>query len=199
VIFHETKLAGVFLVELERYTDERGFFARAFCVREFRKRGLHSAFVNTNVSFSRARGTLRGMHYQIPPHAEAKLVRCTRGAMFDVIVDLRPESETFEQWIGAELTQEDRRMLYVPEGFAHGFLTLTDHVEVTYQVSAFYAPAAERGFRYDDPAFAIEWPLDVRVVSEKDRRWPPYDAPRDRPDPAPARPPELPGDLPRMT
>jgi dTDP-4-dehydrorhamnose 3,5-epimerase len=174
VVFTETELAGAYIIDIEKRTDGRGFFARSFCAREFEQHGLNARCVNTNVSVSTKRGTLRGMHYQVAPHAEAKLVRCTRGAIDDVIIDLRPGSRTLGKWIGVELTSDNYRMLYVPEGFAHGFMTLTDNVEVTYQVSAFYTPEAEAGIRFDDPAFNIVWPADVRVISDKDRSWPLY-------------------------
>lgn len=170
--FSETSLPGAFVIELERFEDERGFFARTWCRREFERHGLTPRMVQANVSFSKEHGTLRGMHYQTAPHEEAKLVRCTRGAIHDVIVDVRPESPTFKEWFGVDLTAGNYRMLYVPEGFAHGFITLEDATEVTYQVSAFYAPEYERGIRYDDPAIGIAWPRPVRVISDKDQRWP---------------------------
>ena len=170
--FHETELAGAYLIELELRGDERGFFARAYCEREFADHGMALRMVQTNVSHSRDRGTLRGMHYQAPPAAEDKLVRCTRGEIFDVIVDIREGSPTYCNWIGVELSDSNGRMLLVPKGFAHGFITLTDDVMVNYQVSEFYAPDSERGARYDDPAFAIEWPLAAEVVSAKDQGWP---------------------------
>jgi dTDP-4-dehydrorhamnose 3,5-epimerase len=172
VRFIDTPLAPACLVELDECPDERGFFARAYCEREFAERGLTSRFVNTNLSRTRRKGTLRGLHYQRPPHAEAKLVRCTRGAIYDVIIDLRPQAATWGRWLGVELTAANLRQLYVPEGFAHGFVTLVDDTEVTYQVSAFFAPEAESGVRWNDPAFAIEWPVAVVEVSDKDRNWP---------------------------
>lgn len=174
MIFTETRLAGAYVIEIERHEDERGFFARTFCAREFGERGLATRFVNTNLSRTLSKGTLRGLHYQVPPDAEAKLVRCTRGAIWDAVVDLRPDSPTAGEWVGVELSRDSGRMVYVPEGFAHGFLTLTDDVEAVYQISAFYAPESERGLRWDDPAIGIEWPAPVRIVSEKDRAWPPY-------------------------
>jgi dTDP-4-dehydrorhamnose 3,5-epimerase len=175
VIFTETDLENAFVVDLERREDERGFFARAWCADEFADAGLSTRVVQCNVSFNRHRGTLRGMHYQVPPHAEAKLVRCTRGAIYDVIIDLRPESPTYKRWAGFELSAENGRALYVPEGFAHGYQTLTDEVEAFYQVSEFYAPGAERGVRWNDPAFGIEWPLpDDPIMSEKDKTWPDF-------------------------
>lgn len=174
MVFQETILKGAYVIDLERREDPRGYFARAFCQREFEEVGLAPVMVQTNVSYNKKRGTLRGMHYQSAPHEEAKLVRCTRGSIYDVIVDVRPQSETFRRWVGVELTPETGRMLYVPEGFAHGFITLEDDTEVTYQVSAFYAPGYERGLRYDDPAIGIEWPVGVEVVSEKDGTWPDF-------------------------
>jgi len=174
VIFTETKLAGAFIIDLEQRADERGFFARSFCAREFAAHGLNPQVVNTNVSHSARRGTLRGMHFQRPPHAEAKLVRCTRGAIYDVIIDLRAGSPTLGQWLGVELTAANYRQLYVPEGFAHGFQTLEDEADVVYQVSEFYTPGAEGGLRYDDPAFGIRWPLPVSVISPKDAAWPDF-------------------------
>ena len=172
MIFVETKLAGAYIIEPERQADERGFFARTFCSDAFAERGLATDFPQCNISFNAERGTLRGMHYQEPPHAEAKLVRCTMGAIHDVIVDLRPDSPTFKQWVAVELSAKSRWMLYIPEGFAHGFLTLTDSSEVFYQISERYRAASARGVRYDDPAFGIDWPGPVRVISEKDRNLP---------------------------
>jgi dTDP-4-dehydrorhamnose 3,5-epimerase len=174
VIFAETPLKDAYIIDIEERRDARGFFARAYCAREFEQRGLTPRFVNTNLSRTGSRGTIRGMHYQRQPHAEAKLVRCTRGAIYDVIVDLRTESATWGSWFGVELTADNHRMLFVPEGFAHGFVTIADDTEVTYQVTAHFAPHAEGGIRYDDPAFGIEWPVEVRAVSEKDRSWPLY-------------------------
>jgi dTDP-4-dehydrorhamnose 3,5-epimerase len=178
VIFAPTRLEGAYLVDIEPHGDERGFFARAYCAREFEQHGISPRFVNANISHNVLKGTLRGMHYQRAPYAEIKVVRCTRGGIFDVIVDLRPQSPTLGEWIGAELTADNHRMLVVPEGFAHGFVTLVDDTEVTYQVSEFFTPEAEGGVRWDDPAFGIEWPVEVRVVSDKDRSWPPYVHPR---------------------
>ena len=175
MIFEETKLAGALLVDIERREDERGFFARTWCADEFADHGLVNTFVQANVSWNAAKGTLRGMHFQHPPHAETKLVRCTRGAIYDVIVDLRGDSETFKQWLGVELTADNRRALFVPEGFAHGYQTLLPDSEVIYQVSAAYAPAAEGGVRWDDPAFAIQWPeRGDALLSDKDRSWPDF-------------------------
>ncbi len=174
MIFTETKLKGAFILDIEKRTDDRGFFGRSWCRKEFEAHGLTGRFLQTNVSLSLKAGTLRGMHYQLHPYEEGKLVRCVRGALYDVIIDLRPESATFRQWIGVELTQDNYRMLYVPENFAHGFITLTDKVEATYQVSQFYAPGSESGIRYNDPQFNIKWPREVTVISEKDRTWPDY-------------------------
>jgi dTDP-4-dehydrorhamnose 3,5-epimerase len=172
MIFTETRLPNAFVIDPEPYADERGLFARTFCAREFAEHGLDPTTVQCNVSLNRRKGTMRGMHWQAAPHQEAKLVRCTHGAIYDVIVDLRPESPTFGEHVGVELTAANRRMLYVPEGFAHGFLTLEDDTEVFYQMSEFYEPDAARGLRHDDPALGIDWPAEVRVVSERDRSWP---------------------------
>ena len=173
MIFIETKLTGAYIIEPERIEDERGFFARTWCRHEFAERGLSVELAQCNVSYNPRVGTLRGMHYQAAPDAEVKLVRCTMGAIYDVIVDMRPDSPTFRQWIAAELTAENRRMLYIPHGFAHGFQTLVDGSEVFYQISAFYAPASARGVRWDDPALAIDWPpAERRVISERDRSYP---------------------------
>lgn len=170
-MFTETGLAGAFLVDVERIEDERGFFGRSYCRRDFEARGLAREFVQCNVSYNSVRGTLRGLHYQQPPYEEAKLVRCTKGSIYDVIVDLRPRSETFRRHIGVVLSEDNRRALYVPEGFGHGFLTLTDQAEVFYQMSQFYEPSAARGVRWNDPAFAIPWPEPVVVISERDRTY----------------------------
>jgi dTDP-4-dehydrorhamnose 3,5-epimerase len=171
MIFTETILPGAYLVELQKYEDERGFFARGWCQREFAEHGLASCVVQANISYNRRKGTLRGLHYQSAPYAETKLIRCTRGALYDVILDLRPSSPTYKQSFGVELTADNYRMLYVPEEFAHGFLTLLDDTEATYQVSQVYTPGAEAGLRYNDPAFAIEWPVPVQVISDKDQSW----------------------------
>ncbi len=172
--FIDTPLAGACVVELEPFEDDRGFFARAWCRKEFEAHGLEPEVVQANLSYNRSAGTLRGMHYQVAPYEETKLVRCIRGALYDVIVDLRPESPTYKQWYGVELTADNRRALFVPRGFAHGFLTLADETEAFYQVSEYYAPGAERGLRYDDPAFGIRWPGPVKVISEKDASWPDF-------------------------
>lgn len=173
--FTAIPLPGAFLIDLEPRSDERGFFARAFCREEFHKAGLKADFVQFNDSYSAQRGTLRGMHFQLAPHAEVKLVRCLSGALFDVILDLRPGSATFGQWFGAELSPQNRTMMYVPEGFAHGFITLQPATEVLYFVTAFYSPTRERGVRWNDPRFGIEWPLEPVVISDRDRAHPDFD------------------------
>ncbi len=169
--FTETKLKSGFIIDIQKIEDDRGFFARSFCKNEFKEQGISSDLAQANISFNKYKGTLRGLHYQGSPHEEAKLVRCTKGAIFDVMVDLREDSPTFCQWVGAELTAENHRMLLIPEGFGHGFQTLEDNTEVIYQVSEFYTPSAEKGALYNDPAFGIEWPLDVSVISDKDANW----------------------------
>lgn len=172
MIFQETPLKGAYVVELEKHDDERGFFARSWCEREFSSKGLDTRLVQCNVSFNKKRGTLRGLHYQMPPCTETKLVRCTRGALYDVIVDLRAGSPTFLQWFGVELTAGNYRMLYIPQCFAHGFQTLEDGTEIFYQMSEFYAPEAARGIRWDDPGLGIDWPAAVdRIISQKDREY----------------------------
>ncbi|HTS87425.1 MAG TPA: dTDP-4-dehydrorhamnose 3,5-epimerase [Gemmatimonadales bacterium] len=175
MIFEPTPLAGAVTVELERHEDERGFFARSFCRREFEAQGLDPCVAQCNVSFNRRRGTLRGLHWQAAPHGEAKLVRVTRGELYDVIVDLRPDSPTLGRWFGVELTADNHRALYIPLGFAHGFQTLVDEVEVFYQMSTFYAPEAQRGARWDDPAFGIHWPILPPFLSQRDATYPDYD------------------------
>lgn len=170
--FEETELAGAFVIELEPIRDERGFFARAWCAKEFESAGLTTVHAQTNFSYNGRAGTLRGLHYQLPPHEEVKLVRCIRGSIFDVIVDLREESSTYGRWVGVELSADNRRMFYVPAGFAHAFQTLEDDTEVLYQVNEFYTPGAERGLRFDDPAIGIRWPREVSVISDKDASWP---------------------------
>ena len=174
MVFTETYLAGAFVIDVERIDDERGFFARAWCRREFQAHGLKSEFVQGSISRNRVKGTLRGMHYQERPHEEAKLVRCTRGAVYDVIIDLRPGSATFLGHSSAVLSEENHRAIYVPEGCAHGFLTLTDNSEVAYQMSQFYEPAAGRGVRWNDPLLAISWPDPAVVISERDRTYPDF-------------------------
>jgi dTDP-4-dehydrorhamnose 3,5-epimerase len=172
MIFTELALKGVYLIEPDRREDERGFFARTFCVEEFSARGLDPAIAQCNVSYNRRRGTLRGLHYQTPPYAEAKLVRCTAGAVFDVVVDIRPSSPTFKWWLGVELSAENRKMLYIPEGFAHGFQTLEDHTQLFYQISKVYVPEAARGIKWDDPTIGIAWPMTPLVVSARDQGYP---------------------------
>ncbi len=172
--FVETRLPGVYIIEIAPIGDERGFFARTWECEEFERRGLDTRIAQCNLSLNARKGTLRGMHFQDPPHAEAKLVRCTRGALYDVVVDLRPASPAYKQWVATELTAENRRSFYIPEGCAHGFQTLEGDTEVFYQISAAYAPAFARGVRWDDPAFGIEWPLPVSIISERDRNHPDY-------------------------
>lgn len=172
MIFHETSLQDAWLIDLEKRGDDRGFFARTMCRAEFAAHGMDTEYVQQNTSVSVHRGTIRGMHYQLPPHTEAKLVRCIAGAIVDVIVDLRRESPTYLKHDFFELSQENRRQLYVPRGFAHAFQAITDNVEVSYLVSAPYTPAAERGVRYSDPLLGIQWPLPVTVISDKDASWP---------------------------
>lgn len=173
--FKETALKGAFVVEPERFEDERGFLARSFSEAEFAALGAGVPLVESNISFNTKRHTVRGMHYQRAPHAQAKLVRCTAGAVYDVIIDLRPDSETYARWVGVELTAENRLALYVPEGFAHGFQTLADATEVFYQMSSYYAPQSAAGVRWDDPAFRIEWPATRGVIiNERDRTYPDF-------------------------
>ncbi len=171
MIFDETKLPGAFEIRLEPRSDERGFFARTWCQREFEAHGLKARLVQCSLSFNARKGTLRGMHYQATPCAETKLVRCTKGAIYDVVLDLRPQSTTFKKWIAVILTAENRNAVYVPEGFAHGFLTLEDETEVLYQMSEFYNAESARGVRWDDPAFQITWPQKVQVISQLDRTY----------------------------
>jgi dTDP-4-dehydrorhamnose 3,5-epimerase len=172
--FTETKLKGAFILDLEQREDPRGFFARTFCQKEFEQHGLKPSVAQCNCSYNHKKGTMRGMHYQLPPAAETKLVRCTHGAIYDVIIDLRADSPTYMQWVGVELTAQNRRQLYVPELFAHGYLTLSETSEVAYQVGEFYTPGYERGIRYDDPAFGIKWPVPIEVISDKDATWPAF-------------------------
>ncbi len=169
MIFTETPLTGAYLIDLERREDERGFFARSWCQEEFSRHGLETRLVQCNISFNMRRGTLRGMHYQAEPYPEAKLVRCTMGAIYDVIIDLRPASPTFKKWFGVELTAENRRALYVPVGFAHGFQTLVDNSEVFYQMSEFFHPECARGVRWNDPCFGIVWPVNPPILSRRDQ------------------------------
>lgn len=173
MIFTETRLKGVFVIELEKLQDQRGFFALSWSAEEFARHGLNPCLVQCNISFNHQKGTLRGMHYQRPPYAQAKLVRSTMGAAYDVAVDLRPESPTFRQWTAIELTAESRRMIYIPEGFAHGFQTLTDHTEIFYGMSGPYAPDYAEGVRWNDPILGIVWPeTEELVINERDRTYP---------------------------
>ncbi|OLE26082.1 MAG: dTDP-4-dehydrorhamnose 3,5-epimerase [Cyanobacteria bacterium 13_1_40CM_2_61_4] len=174
MILTETKLAGAFVIELERRTDQRGFFARTFCQQEFEAYGLNTQVVQCNVSFNKRKGTLRGMHYQAAPFAEAKLVRCTSGSIYDVIIDLRPASATFKQYFTVELSAENCRMLYIPEDFAHGFQTLQDDTEVFYQMAQRYSAEHARGVRWNDPAFGIEWPEGERIITDRDQNYPDF-------------------------
>jgi len=171
MIFLETPLRGAYVIEIEKREDGRGFFARSWCKEEFAAKGLDTRLVQCNVSFNKKKGTLRGLHYQLPPHAETKLVRCTKGALYDVIVDLRADSPTFLTWFGVELTAENYRMLYIPQRLAHGFQTLKDGTEIFYQMSEFYAPEAARGLRWDDPRLGIVWPMADRTISKKDTEY----------------------------
>jgi dTDP-4-dehydrorhamnose 3,5-epimerase len=175
MIFRRLAVPDARVIELEPHRDERGFFARTWCRREFREEGLETTVAQCSLSYNRRRGTLRGMHFQAPPHGEVKIVRCVRGAIHDVIIDLRPGSPTFTRHVAVELTADNRHALYVPKGFAHGFQTLEDDTEVLYRMSEFYAPDHARGVRFDDPAFAIEWPVSAPIVKERDRSWPDFD------------------------
>lgn len=176
MIFTETRLRGAYVIELEPREDERGFFARTFCRDEFMQHGLNPDIVQCSLSFNKTKGTLRGMHYQAKPFEETKLVWCSRGAIYDVIVDLRPESPTYRQWVAAELSRENHAAVYVPAGCAHGFLTLTDNAEVYYQISQNYRPEAARGARWNDPAFGITWPAGQKIISSRDRGYPDFPA-----------------------
>jgi dTDP-4-dehydrorhamnose 3,5-epimerase len=174
LIFTETNLKGAFIIDVKKLEDERGFFGRTFCQKEFEEHGLNPHVVQANVSYNKIKGTLRGMHFQLHPYEETKLVRCVRGGIYDVIIDLRKDSPTYTKWIGVELREESYRMLFVPEGFGHGFITLEDNTEVIYQVSQFYTPGSESGIRWNDPAFNIEWPIEPVLISEKDRQHSDY-------------------------
>jgi dTDP-4-dehydrorhamnose 3,5-epimerase len=176
MIFSGTTLNGVFILELEKREDDRGFFARSFCRDEYREHGLNPCIAQCNISYNRRKGTIRGLHYQAAPAEEDKLVRCTRGAIYDVIVDIRPGSPTYCRWESVSLGEDDRRMVYIPKGFAHGFQTLADDTEVFYQMSEFYMPERSKGIRWDDPAFAIRWPLENQVISEKDKSYGGFEA-----------------------
>ena len=173
--FIKTPLEGAYLINLEKYEDERGFFARVFCESEFQEMGLSSEFIQVNNSLTGSKGTIRGMHYQLEPSAEVKIVRCIRGSLYDAIIDLRPDSSSFCKWFGSELSAENRLMMYVPKGFAHGFLTLEDNTETFYFASNSYSPDLERGIRFDDPYFGIEWPIPVTESSQKDKSCPDFD------------------------
>lgn len=174
MIFHALPLTGAYLIEPQKLEDERGFFARSWCRQAFAEQGLNAQLVQCNISYNRHKALIRGMHYQIFPHQEAKLVRCTLGAIYDVILDLRPDSSTYKQWMGIELSQKNYRMLFIPEGFAHGYQTLSDESEVFYQMSQDYHPESARGVRWDDPAFGIVWPLSQPRVSERDCAFPDF-------------------------
>jgi dTDP-4-dehydrorhamnose 3,5-epimerase len=174
VIFTETKLKGAFIVELDKHEDDRGFFARSWCQKEFEAHNLNPRIVQCNISFNKTKGTLRGMHYQAAPFAEAKLVRCTAGALYDVIIDLRPDSPTYRHHVGEVLSAVNYKMLYVPEDFAHGFQTLEENTEIFYQMSEFYSPQHARGVRYNDPAFGIQWMLANPVIVDRDRNYPDF-------------------------
>ena len=175
MVFIETKLQGAYIIELEKIEDERGFFARTFCQREFEAHGLNPRLPQCSTSFNKKKGTLRGMHYQVAPYGEVKVVRCTAGAIYDVAVDLRPDSPTFMQWMAVELTEDNRKAFYIPAGCAHGFQTLVDNAEVHYQISEFYRPEAAKGIRWDDPAFGVQWPLqEGLILSERDRSYSDY-------------------------
>jgi dTDP-4-dehydrorhamnose 3,5-epimerase len=179
MIFASTRLEGAFLIDIEPIKDQRGFFARTWCRDELAARGLDTEIAQESVSYNRLRGTLRGLHFQRPPYEETKIVRCVRGAIFDVMVDLRPHSSSYLQWQGFDLTEDNRRAVYIPKGFAHGFQTLAEHCEIAYQISTLYAPEVAGGYRYDDAAFCIAWPLSPTMISERDLGWPKFtvDAP----------------------
>ena len=176
MIFTETHLKDAYIIDLKKIEDDRGFFARAYCQKEFAEHGIELDWAQANLANSKKRGTLRGLHYQKAPYAEAKLMRCIRGAIYDVIVDLRPDSPSYMQWLGVELTADNRRALFIPEGFAHGYLVLEDDSDTFYPTSQFYTPGAEAGVRWNDPAFGIEWPFtDGLIITEKDQSWPDYE------------------------
>ncbi len=174
MIFTETKLKGAFIIDPEKFEDERGFFARTWCRREFEAHGLNPNLAQCSISYNKKSGTLRGMHYQAEPYEEAKLVRCTKGAIYDVFIDLRFHSSSFKQWVGVELTADNHKILYISEGFAHGFQTLEDNTEVLYQMSEFYTPTYARGVRWNDPAFGIQWPPADRIISRLDQSYPDF-------------------------
>lgn len=172
MIFEETPLRGAYVIEPERINDHRGFFARVWCKKELERRGLNSELSQSNIGFSHVKGTLRGLHFQKPPHAESKIVRCTRGSIFDVIVDLRPESPTYKRWFGIELSDENGKMVYVAEGMAQGYMTLQDNTEINYHTTEFFNAEAASGVRFDDPVLGIRWPMSATAISEQDRSWP---------------------------
>jgi len=172
MIFEETPLRGAYVIEPERINDHRGFFARVWCKKELQRRGLNSELSQSNIGFSHVKGTLRGLHFQKPPHAESKIVRCTRGSIFDVIVDLRPESPTYKRWFGIELSDENGKMVYVAEGMAQGYMTLQDNTEINYHTTEFFNAEAASGVRFDDPVLGIRWPMSATAISEQDRSWP---------------------------
>ena len=174
MIFNETELKGSFIIELEKKGDERGFFARSWDARIFEEKGLNPNLAQCNISLSKKKGTLRGMHFQVSPHAETKFIRCTKGKIYDVIIDLRAKSQTYMEWAAFELSENNYKILYVPEGFAHGFQSLVDNTEIFYQVSEFYSPENEKGVRWDDEAFKIKWPIEQKIVSEKDQSQEPF-------------------------
>ena len=174
MIFNETALLGAYIIEPERLEDHRGFFGRIWCNNELKQKGLQHKLAQSNVGFSYRKGPMRGLHFQKAPHAEVKIVRCTRGAIFDVIVDLRPESPSYKRWFGVQLDEENRKMIYVPEGFAQGYITLAENTEIYYHTSEFYNPSSAIGIRYNDPEFGIVWPTEITVISEQDREWPDY-------------------------
>jgi dTDP-4-dehydrorhamnose 3,5-epimerase len=175
MIFTETKLKGSFIIEIEKHEDNRGFFGRSWCVNEMKDHGINMNILQANISLNKRKGTLRGMHYQLAPNQEAKLVRCSKGSIFDVIIDLRKDSQTFKQWIGVKLTQENYKMLYIPEDFAHGFITLDNDSEISYLMSEIYVPGAAATIRWNDPLFNIKWPLEPTIISEKDKSQPDYE------------------------
>jgi len=174
MIFTETKLKGAFVIEIKKIGDERGFFGRSWCKKEMEEHGLEGSIAQINTSLSKFKGTLRGLHFQIAPYQECKMIRCTRGAIFDMIVDLRPDSPTFKQWVGEELTEDNHKALYSPRGFAQGFITLKEDSEITYFTTGFYAPGMDRGVRWSDPQFGIQLPLQPVVISDKDQNWPDF-------------------------
>jgi len=174
MLFSETKLQGAFIIEIRKIGDERGFFGRSWCKKEMEEQGLNGSIAQINTSLSKFRGTLRGLHFQVAPYQECKMIRCTKGSIFDIIVDLRPDSTTFLQWFGEELTEENHKALYSPKGFAQGFITLTDNSEITYFTTDFYAPGFDRGVRWNDPQFGIRLPVEPVVISEKDQTWPDF-------------------------